>query len=82
MGLYRGWRFEASDESSAAPKLNWRHVYQLFGPHNCIVVILARKPAVPTQLAIVINCHNAIMLHVYVLKETGARRAMKNCPVW
>ena len=64
--LFSGWRFEASDESSAAPKLDWRHVYQLFSPHNCVVVILALEPAVPTQLAIVINCHNAIMAHLHV----------------
>jgi hypothetical protein len=63
--LFSGWRFEASDESSAAPKLDWRHVYQLFSPHNCVVVILALEPAVPTQLAIVINCHNAIMAHLH-----------------
>ena len=62
-----GARLEASDKASAAPKLNWRGIYLLFGPHNCIGVIVAREAAVPTQLAIVINCHNAIMVHLYVL---------------
>ena len=62
--LFSGWRFEASDESSAAPKLDWRHVYQLFSPHNCIVVIVAHKTTVATHLAFVIDCYNAIRVHL------------------
>ena len=80
--LFSGWRFEASDESSAAPKLNWRHVYQLFSPHNCVVVILALEPAVPTQLAIVISCHNPIMAHMHGCSKKAAKRSPDASLVW
>ena len=65
-------RFQTSDKSSAAPKLNWLRIYQLFGPHNCIVVSVANEAAVPAQLAIVINCHKAIMVHCTCSKTKPA----------
>ena len=48
-------------ESCSAPKRNRCFIYQMVGLHNCFVIIVAHEAAVPTELVIVIHCHNAIV---------------------
>jgi hypothetical protein len=75
-GRCMGLRFETSDKASAAPKLNWCLIHQLVRPHNCIVVTSAHETTVPAQLAIMMDCHNAVMAHLYVLKYMSGWRSM------